>query len=35
MRVVFFGLGAVSSVMATLFDELSNKSENSFVDFYL
>ncbi|MDD2507439.1 MAG: saccharopine dehydrogenase C-terminal domain-containing protein [Aliarcobacter skirrowii] len=33
MRVVFFGLGAVSSVMATLFDELSNKSENSFVDF--
>lgn len=27
MKIVFFGVGAVCSVMATLLDELSNKSK--------
>ena len=33
MKIVFFGVGAVCSVMATLLDELSNKSKQKDINF--
>ena len=35
MKIVFFGVGAVCSVMATLLDELSNKSKQKDINFVL